>query len=180
MKPWTKWSTGMMLVIAGLGLVGCPPQIPEGQGEEEETSEGGAFDPPLTVSDWVKGTPVWEREAGKIYLVEFWATWCVPCKISIPHLTELQERYGEAGLVVIGVTHETAEVALPFVEALGDTMDYTVACDPSSETFRAYNVSSIPVAFLFDQSGEIVWSGFTVVEGGVPDESLEEAIKALL
>lgn len=170
----------MMLVMAGLGLAGCPTQIPENQGGEGDALKGGAFDPPLTVSDWINGAPIHEREAGKIYLVEFWATWCVPCRISIPHLTELQERYKEDGLVVIGMTNESADVVLPFVESLGDTMDYTVACDPSNDTVDAYGVEWIPMAFLFDQSGAIVWSGFTIAEGGVPDESLEEAIKALL
>ena len=52
----------------------------------------GDAPPPLVVSEWLKGGPVnWNRDLGKrVYMVEFWVTWCAPCKISIPRLTEFQ------------------------------------------------------------------------------------------
>ena len=47
---------------------------------------------PLTIKDWVKGKPANVRDGKAVYVVEFWATWCGPCRVSIPHLTELQKR----------------------------------------------------------------------------------------
>src|SRR6516225_7066119 len=58
--------------------------------------------PKLEVKSFVKGEPVKEFETGKLYVVEFWATWCGPCRTSIPHLTELQKKHGE--IVFIGVS----------------------------------------------------------------------------
>ena len=60
---------------------------------------------PLVGLTFVKGEPV-EFTPGKVYVVEFWATWCPPCKDSIPHLTELSKKYEDQGVVIIGITNE--------------------------------------------------------------------------
>jgi thiol-disulfide isomerase/thioredoxin len=63
------------------------------------------------------------------YVVEFWATWCGPCRVSIPHLTELQKKFKTQGVTFIGVSDETEDKVKPFVDKMGDKMDYTVAVD---------------------------------------------------
>ena len=65
---------------------------------------------------WVKGEPV-RIKKGSIYIVEFWATWCGPCKVSIPHLTEMQAKYKDKGVTIIGVSDEKIEKVKPFVDA---------------------------------------------------------------
>jgi len=60
----------------------------------------------LKISDWVKGKPV-DLAAGKgkqVYVIEFWATWCGPCRTSIPHLTELQKKFKDKGVTFVGVS----------------------------------------------------------------------------
>src|SRR4051812_10960880 len=59
--------------------------------------------PALQVEKWIQGEPVSKFETGKVYLVEFWASWCAPCKVSIPHLNEIYLKFKNRGLVVIGV-----------------------------------------------------------------------------
>lgn len=141
--------------------------------------------PPLQVANWVKGTPVASLGHGKIHVVEFWATWCPPCKESIPHLTELAHRY--AGKVTFtGVSiyerpvEETDEcinrMVVPFVEAMGDRMDYHVAVDGIAE-FMAKNwmepskAGGIPTAFIINGEGIIAWIGHP--------EELEQALEKI-
>src|SRR5215831_10160841 len=101
---------------------------------------------PLDIKEWVKGAPV-DLAAGKgktIYVVEFWATWCPPCRASIPHLTELQKKFKEKDVVFVAVTQEKPDVVKSFVEKMGDKMDYTVAIDAgktSEDYMDSYGVS---------------------------------------
>src|SRR5262245_29820133 len=68
--------------------------------------------PALTVSSWVKGDKVEKFEPRKTYVVEFWATWCGPCKRNIPHLTELMHQYKDQGVQIIGVDIWEHDLAL--------------------------------------------------------------------
>lgn len=120
--------------------------------------------PELKINSWVKGNPI-DLAAGKgkqVFVIEFWATWCGPCRESIPHLTELQKKHKDK-LVIIGISDETAGEVKPYVEKMGDKMDYRVAIDKREATGRAYmggfQVNGIPHAFVVDTSGSIVWHG---------------------
>src|SRR5438876_8031237 len=75
--------------------------------------------PALKIDKWVKGEPVTEFQTGKVYVVEFWATWCGPCIKSMPHNTEVQKKFKDKGVTVIGVTSEdTRGNKLPKVEKM--------------------------------------------------------------
>jgi len=128
-------------------------------------AELGDAAPPLQIADWIKGDTVdlAEVKGKKVVVVEFWATWCGPCRTSIPHLTELQKKFQERGVVFVGVSDETAAQVKPFVNEMGDKMDYTVAVDRGRKTFAAYmeafGEGGIPHAFVVDLEGRIVWHG---------------------
>ena len=104
-----------------------------------------------------------EIQPGKVYVVEFWATWCPPCKQSIPHLTALSEKYQDKGVVVIGITNEDVGTVKPFVSEMASKMDYNVAIDAvggvSDGYMRAFKQGGIPTAFVVDQKGRVVWYG---------------------
>jgi len=126
--------------------------------------------PKLETGKWVQGEPVKDFQKGKAYLVEFWATWCPPCRASIPHLNEIYEKYKDKGLVVIGQNcweHDDDLVA-PFVKKMGDKMTYRVALDDKTTDkkgamaktwMEAAGRNGIPSAFLVDTKGVIAWIG---------------------
>ena len=130
-------------------------------------SKVGDLAKPLSIATWVKGAtaeaPVDVTDGKNTYVVEFWATWCGPCKTSIPHLTELQKKYKDQGLVVVGISNEELEEVKPFVEEQGDNMNYIVAVDKDEETsmsyMQAFGQNGIPCAFIIDKSSQVVWVG---------------------
>ena len=126
--------------------------------------------PTMQAAEWIQGPPVNAFEPGKVYIVEFWATWCGPCRASIPHLNDLHQKYKDAGLIVIGqnVSEPDEQAVAPFVKAMGGTMGYGVALDDRNrETegamavtwMRAANLAGIPAAFVIDKKGRIAWIG---------------------
>src|SRR5881394_589319 len=115
--------------VSALLLV-CGVAIAVG-GVNAATLQVGDPAPPLQVSKWIQGSPVKEFQRDKAYIVEFWATWCGPCRASIPHLNEIHAKYKDKGLVVIGqdVWERDLEGVAPFVKKMGEQMTYRVALD---------------------------------------------------
>jgi thiol-disulfide isomerase/thioredoxin len=140
---------------------------PTAQPATTATLKVGDKAPPLTIAEWVKGDPITGFEKGKIYIVEFWATWCGPCIQGMPHLSDLQRQYKSKGVTVIGVTSQDQRNSLDQVKAMteekGDTMGYTVAWDTERKTNEAYmkaaNRNGIPCSFLVDQNGTVAYIG---------------------
>jgi thiol-disulfide isomerase/thioredoxin len=130
---------------------------------------------PLEIAEWVKGKPVnlADGKGKTIYVVEFWATWCPPCRTSIPHLTEMQKKFKDQGVVFIGVSDEPVGKVKPFVEKMGEKMDYVVAVDKDSQTSKGYmeafEIGGIPHAFIVDKESRVVWQGHPMI-------GLEEAV----
>jgi thiol-disulfide isomerase/thioredoxin len=140
--------------------------------------------PKLETGKWIQGGPVKQFEPGKAYIVEFWATWCGPCKVSIPHLNDTYKQFKDKGLVVVGMDcwERDDTLVAPFVEKMGEKMTYCVALDDKTETksgrmaetwMAAAGRNGIPSAFLVDMKGIIAWIGH-------PMELKEQVIQAVL
>ncbi|MDB6031136.1 MAG: resA [Verrucomicrobiales bacterium] len=134
--------------------------------------------PAVNLNQWIKGQPVDVNDGKNIYVVEFWATWCGPCKMSIPKLTEGQKAFKDKGVVFIGVSAEDCAVVKPFVDRMGDQMGYTVGCDnDNKKTYTSYmdgySQNGIPHAFIV-QKGKVIWHGNPL--GEPVDKALDEIL----
>lgn len=132
--------------------------------------------PPLSVAQWVKGDPADpSKPDGKtVYVVEFWATWCPPCRQSIPHLSKLQAAFKDKGVVVIGVSAEDIATVTDFVGKQTE-MEYRVAADEKRATYNVWmkGYEGIPHAFVVDKNGVIAWTGH-------PMDGLDAALDAVV
>lgn len=102
-----------------------------------------------------KGPVKLESFLGKVVLIDFWATWCGPCKAAIPHIRELHEKYADQGLVVIGHTDESSQGLEAFVKSAPIPYLVTVG----DEIGGSWGVTGIPHVFIIDPDGKIAWSG---------------------
>ena len=122
--------------------------------------------PPLAVSTWLHGAEVKGFEPGKVYVVEFWATWCGPCRQIMPHMGDLQDEYRDKGVTFIGFASEANDKEAKvnaFVAKQGAKLGYTFAFGSGTETHNAYMKASgqngIPCSFVVDKKGRIAYIG---------------------
>jgi cytochrome c biogenesis protein CcmG, thiol:disulfide interchange protein DsbE len=108
--------------------------------------------PQIFVDQWLTSSPNVE---GKFVLVDFWATWCGPCRQSIPHLNSLQAKFKDR-LVVIGLSNETPE---DIQKMTSPRMGYHVGTDTQARTMTALEVKGIPHVILIDPKGIVRFEG---------------------
>ena len=118
-----------------------------------------------------------ERLRGQVVYVDFWASWCAPCRRSFPWMNEMQQRYGGRGLTIVAISvdakREDAERFLRQFPA-----SFAVAFDGGGATPRAYGVKAMPSSFIIDARGRIAG-----IEYGFLDErraALEETLRSLI
>lgn len=148
--------------------------------------------PKLAIAKWYKGDSVQQFEEGRDYVVEFWATWCGPCRAAFPHVSEMQKKHAE-DVQFIGVniwdrnrdrkTREFTET-IPeqidrvgeFVKEQGDRMSYTVAIEDDGKMAKNWmedaGQNGIPCAFIVDGHGKVAWIGHPMTI----DEPLEQVL----
>lgn len=161
-----------LLRAAALGLGSMlPPWLPAARA----VAKGDAA-PEFELSG--RQTPVRLADhRGKVVYLDFWASWCGPCRRSFPFLNEMQARYGARGLQVIGIGVDQRRAdALAFLEHT--PARFEIAFDPDGRTPRAYAVKGMPYSFLIDREGRLgmIHSGFRDDQR----EELERQIRAAL
>jgi peroxiredoxin len=108
----------------------------------------------FTLKDLSGKTWTFSELRGKVVLVNFWATWCPPCRKEMPDLETLYTRFGSKGFVVLGISdEETAEVE-PFIR--DHKISFPVLLDPSRKVNELFVVQGIPKSFVYDRQGKLV------------------------
>lgn len=143
-----------------------------GQAKEAEEKKLTIADaaPGLEIAHWVKGEAIEAFEEDNVYIVEFWATWCGPCLAAMPHVSEVQEKYRDYGVSVVGISDEPLQTVVEFLarereegELWYQTIQYTLATDPErrphTEYMKAAGQRGIPTAFIVGKTGEVEWIG---------------------
>ncbi|MCA9284706.1 MAG: redoxin family protein [Phycisphaerales bacterium] len=164
-----------MLVRTALAMVACLAIVASASAQRSKLTVGDNA-PGIDIETWFNGDAV-AIEPGQVYVVEFWATWCAPCRKSIPHINELSQKYAGKGLRVIGVSSDdkSSDIVQKFVVSQGDRMSYLVGVDRKGNTKKAWmeaaGQNGIPCAFVVDRGGKVVFIGHPL------DEQFERAVK---
>jgi thiol-disulfide isomerase/thioredoxin len=117
-----------------------------------------------------------EQFKGKVVVVDFWATWCGPCRMEIPGYTQLVEKYGKDGLVVVGVSLDDAGVDVVRAFAKKLHMNYPVVMGNDEIQAAFGGMEAIPTTFLIDRAGQVRDKKV----GAEPTEDYEKKIVAVL
>ncbi|MBP2449539.1 TlpA family protein disulfide reductase [Rhizobium leguminosarum] len=132
----------------------------------------GDFAPELRLGTVLKGPGIDRFDAGTVYVIECWATWCRPCINTIPHLTQLQKTFPDVKIIGVAINDDDEKVA-KFVAEKGDEMGYMVAADGPVENgqerdggwvanhwWKASYSREVPKAFIVDGTGRLAWIGY--------------------
>ena len=172
--------TYVVACVAALMLAGC------GGGAKEKsatTTAGGPTEgfipgkaaPAFTLKD-VDGKAVTLADyKGKVVMVDFWATWCGPCKMELPHLVELQKQYADKNFVILGLSMDEDPPATVKKFAQDNGIPYTIVMS-DQDTQSKYGVTGYPTAFVIDKAGVIR----NVFQGYTDKAILDNAIRPLL
>jgi thiol-disulfide isomerase/thioredoxin len=138
----------------------------------------GALAPAWRDIETVSGSfpPSVTAARGRVVLLDFWATWCAPCRIVMPKLAALQARYGAQGLSVLGVTAEEAQDVALFAQRMPPR--YAIGVDRHAETTRSYGVVSLPTLVVIDKRGVV--RDVSVGYDPMQDTRLETTVRTLL
>lgn len=118
-----------------------------------------------------------ESFRGQVLYVDFWASWCGPCRLSFPWMNEMQAKYQEQGLTVVGVSLDRFRAdADRFLQEV--PADFTIAYDPDSELVRVFGVRGMPSAYIINREGEIVAShvGFNLSDTEQYEQTLLDVL----
>lgn len=147
--------------------------------EEEEAAEEVKTIPAIdfTLKDQYGNTHTLSDYKGKTVFLNFWATWCSPCRAEMPDIQKLYEEFQQEDVVILGVAapnlgkEQSEEGIRTFLEENGYT--YPVVMDTDAEAFQAYGINSFPTTFMIDKDGNV----FGYIPGQLSEETMRDIIR---
>ncbi len=152
--------SAMACVVAVLTLVGCGKGM-QNQGTKETSS--AAVEASVQIPTMEGANTSLGQYKGKVVLVNFWATWCAPCRIEIPWLIEFNEKYGPKGLVILGVAMDDGgnQVVQPYVRdrrfdvnGHPEAMNYPILLGNSKIAEKFGGILGMPTSMLYSREGK--------------------------
>ena len=179
----------VVVVITGLLLVGKRASKPKNTGDPSKQNVSGSTAPSgsdpaigsVAPEFSLKSVPDGQTVTlsslrGKAVVVNFWATWCGPCKIEMPWLVDLQKKYGDQGLQIVGITKDDSneETIAKFTKKMG--VNYTILVGNQQVQDSYGGVGGLPTSFFVNRSGKVVHE----IVGLDSESKFEDAIKKAL
>lgn len=173
--------TGKMNAVSGaLSSTETQEEATEAESEEEEEAAEEVKTIPaidFTLKDQYGNTHTLSDYKGKTVFLNFWATWCSPCRAEMPDIQKLYEEFQQEDIVILGVAapnlgREKSEEGIKgFLEENGYT--YPVVMDTEAEAFQAYGINSFPTTFMIDKDGNV----FGYIPGQLSEETMRDIIR---
>ena len=162
----------LVLSLAAVGLVGCNQHSASPLAPKENAIAAGEIGsrlPDFSVKD-LQGREISSADLrGKVVLIDFWATWCQPCKKEMPGYQKLVDRYGSRGFAVVGFKFDTmmdTEDPVLFAKKIGVRYPLAVAADDLKQKFGG--IEGLPTTMLYDRQGilrkKVIGFEYTVIE----------------
>ena len=165
-------------VVLLLGLFVMTAACQASPGSNAVAMETGTAAPGFTLKSLSGDNVTLSSFKGKnVVLLDFWATWCPPCREAMPHLQKLHEEYGKKGLTIMSINLQEKESTVKkFIKSNGFT--FNILLDQTGEVANAYGVRGIPTMVLIDKNGKISMKKVGYSESG--ESELAQKIRQLL
>lgn len=148
--------------LCSLMALSCLTMVPLAMAEEPpaplsglQKPEGVRLAPPFLLKDLDGKERGLEQYKGRVLLVHFWATWCVPCRDELPTIGALWERFKDSGFIVVAIAADSKKVVVPFAKEYG--LKFPVLIDQYGSALRAYRAWILPTSYVIGKGGRIEW-----------------------
>ncbi len=175
-RHWPLFSIAVLAVAAGWIWMSQPAS--RTLDSDIPAPQQGFFAPGFTLNTLAKEQVSLSSLKGKVVLINFWASWCSPCKAEMPAIQATYQTYKDQGLVVLGINatdQDEASAARQFAQTQGLT--FPLLADADGATFQLYQVQALPTSFFVDRQGKIA---SVVVGGPMAEALLRSRVEALL
>ena len=162
-----KNKTLKLLGALALALVATPLLSTAAHAQEQAapqiTLKVGDEAPEIAVNGWWQEKVPEKRAKGKVYVIDFWASWCPPCRESMPHMMQMQDKYGDYATFIGISTDQDLDAAAQFLGSMGTTLPIYFAMDDDGKSWDSWATpagrTTIPTTFIVNEENKIAWVG---------------------